>query len=127
MALLAVGALGAPQHFLATRRSAALAVSVLWALHNCIGPYLLAHYTWVGRGRSLARAAAGAAALTGAILLAALACLLLLAPAAYDYGQVCNRARGGARMGARQLPQSAHREARLRVPSACGRVAQPCL
>ncbi|KAK9821120.1 hypothetical protein WJX81_000795 [Elliptochloris bilobata] len=70
------------------QRSAALAASVLWAVHNCIGPYLLAHYTWVGRGRSLARAAAVAAALTLAILAAALACLVALAPATYDYGQV---------------------------------------
>ncbi len=62
-------------------------VSVLWAVHNCIGPYLLAHYTWVGRGRSLRSAAAVAAALTCTILAAALACLLLLTPAAYDYGQ----------------------------------------
>lgn len=61
---------------------------MLWAAHNCIGPYLLAHYTWVGRGRSLARAVSAAAALTVAILAAALACLLLLTPVAYDYGQV---------------------------------------
>lgn len=67
---------------------------MLWAAHNCIGPYLLVHYTWVGRGRSLARAVSVAAAMTVAILAAALACLLLLTPAAYDYGQVCRRPQG---------------------------------
>jgi len=108
----AVGALRMPQHPPAMRRSAALAVSVLWALHNCIGPYLLAHYTWVGRGRSLARAAAGAAALTGGILLAALACLLLLAPAVYDYGQVCRRALAAAGAGAPAGCPKAPRERR---------------
>ena len=77
-------------------RSPALAASVLWAAHNCIGPYLLAHYTWVGRGRSLARAVSAAAALTAAILAAALACLLLLTPAAYDYGQVRSSFHRGA-------------------------------
>ena len=82
-------------------RSAALAASVLWAAHNCIGPYLLAHYTWVGRGRSLARAVSAAAALTGAILAAALACLLLLTPAAYDYGQVCRSPTGAPVRSAR--------------------------
>ena len=62
-------------------------VSVMWALYNCIGPYLLLHYTWVGRGRGLRRASRYGMMLSGLILAAAVYVVWLVAPADYDFAE----------------------------------------
>ena len=63
-------------------------VTVLWALYNCIGPYLLLHYSCFGRGDSLRQASAAAMAATVVLAAAAVALVYAFAPAAYDYGLV---------------------------------------
>ena len=68
-------------------------VTVLWGLYNCIGPYLLLHYTYLGRRRSLS--AASAAAMGSAVGLAVLAVALLVAftPTTHDLVQVLPQCR----------------------------------
>lgn len=63
-------------------------VTVMWGLYNCIGPYLLLHYTYIGRQRTLATASLGA--MSAALGLAVLAVALLVAftPTAHDFAQV---------------------------------------
>ena len=69
-------------------RAAATGVSILWALYNCIGPYLLMHYTWLGRGHSLRRAATAGMLAAAAVLAAATAVVWFLTPAQYNYAEV---------------------------------------
>ena len=61
--------------------SAALDVLTAWAAYNALPPLLLAHYAWVGRGRSLRAACAASATLSVAVLAgAAFAGWLFLPP-----------------------------------------------
>ena len=69
-------------------RAAATGVSILWALYNCIGPYLLMHYTWLGRGQSLRSAATAGMLAAAAVLVAATAVVWFLTPAQYNYAEV---------------------------------------
>ena len=61
---------------------------MLWGLYNCIGPYLLLHYSYIGRQQTLTLAAT--AGMAGALGLAALAVSLLVAltPTSHDLAQV---------------------------------------
>ena len=63
-------------------------VTLLWGLYNCIGPYLLLHYTYIGRARTLTQAST--AAMASALGLAAVAVALLVAftPTSHDLAQV---------------------------------------
>lgn len=81
----------AHSHMRCRRRKAASAVSTLWALHNCIGPYLLVHYTWIGRGGSLKRASTAGMLASAAIVVLAAAAAYLFTPAQYDYKEVRRR------------------------------------
>ena len=61
---------------------------MLWALYNCIGPYLLLHYTYLGRADGLR--VASSVGMTLALSLAVLAVALLVAfsPTSHDLAQV---------------------------------------
>ena len=60
-------------------------VTVLWALYNCVGPYLLLHYSCFGRGNSLRTASSISMALCVALAVTAVALVYVFAPADYDY------------------------------------------
>ena len=84
-------------------------VTVLWGLYNCIGPYLLLHYAYIGRRRSLATASMGGMGAALGLALMAVALLVAFTPTAHDFAQVriclrctqheqlCNRAPASAR------------------------------
>lgn len=63
-------------------------MTVIWALYNCIGPYLLLHYSCFGRGTSLQKASSASMALFVGLGVLAVLLVYVFAPADYDYGQV---------------------------------------
>ena len=77
----------------------ALGISTLWAIYNCIGPYLLLHYTWLGRGRSLRLACIAAWTISLLIMVGTSAAVWLLAPPNYNYGKVGTTLAGVLKQG----------------------------
>ena len=64
-------------------------VTLLWALYNCIGPYLLLHYTYLGRQDSLRVASSLSMHLALGLAVLAVALLVMFSPTSHDLAQVC--------------------------------------
>lgn len=63
-------------------------VTLLWALYNCIGPYLLLHYTYLGRQDSLRIAASVGMHAALALAVLAVALLVVFSPTSHDLAHV---------------------------------------
>ena len=63
-------------------------VTLLWALYNCIGPYLLLHYTYLGRQDSLRVASSLGMHLALGLAVLAVALLVMFSPTSHDLAQV---------------------------------------
>ena len=63
-------------------------VTLLWALYNCIGPYLLLHYTYLGRQDSLRVASSIGMHLALGLAVLAVALLVMFSPTSHDLAQV---------------------------------------
>lgn len=71
---------------------ATIAVSILWAIYNCLGPYLLIHYTWIGRYKSLERASTVCMLVAISILASAAIIVWHFTPAQHNFHEVSHAA-----------------------------------
>lgn len=63
-----------------------LTISVVWIVYSMIPPYLLIHYTWIGRGTTLQFMCRVAFVLSFATSIAAMLLLWAVYPKDYDFG-----------------------------------------
>ena len=63
-----------------------LTISVVWIVYSMIPPYLLIHYTWVGRGTTLQFMCRVAFVLSFATSICAMLLLWAVYPKDYDFG-----------------------------------------
>ena len=72
-----------------------LTISVVWIVYSMIPPYLLIHYTWIGRGTTLQFMCRVAFVLSFVTSICAMLLLWLVYPKDYDFGSATKV--GGAR------------------------------
>ena len=63
-----------------------LTISVVWIIYSMIPPYLLIHYTWIGRGTTLQFMCRVAFVLSFVISICAMLLLWAVYPKDYDFG-----------------------------------------